>query len=184
MKRIFGLLFCLMVMNFLGSGCGTAYKVVMDERNVKTQAHDEKIEMAIRKKIAESERVKFIDISTYCFNGDVYLIGEYDVSSQKNDAVKLAKEVEGVRSVTEYFLQKKVGDHCGTTDNLELVAKVKARLIKDKDIWSTNVKVESVQCNIVLLGLVGSKNEINKAIAHARSIPGVRSVKSFLRATK
>ena len=86
----------------------------------------------------------------FCINGNVYLIGEYNVSPQKSHAIKLAKEVEGVKSVTDYFLQKKAGDRCGTTDNLELVAKVKAKLIKDTNIWSTNVKVKSVRCNIVL----------------------------------
>ncbi|MFC1868193.1 BON domain-containing protein [Thermodesulfobacteriota bacterium] len=184
MKSKYKLLFCILFISFLGSGCGTAYKAVVDERNIRTQAQDEKIEMAIRKKIADSDRVKFFDISTYCFYGNVYLVGEYDTSSQKSEAVKLAKKVEGVRSVTEYFLQKKKGDLCGTGDNLGIVAKVKAKLIKDKAIWSTNVKVKGVQCNIVLLGLVGSQNEINKAVLHARSVPGVRKVKSFLKATK
>ena len=153
----------------------------MDERNIRTQAHDEKIEMAIRKMIAESDQVKFFDISTFCFNGNVYLVGEYDVSSQKNAAVKLAKNVEGVKSVTEYLLKKREGDLCGTADNLELVAKVKSKLIKDMDIRSTNIKIKSVQCNIVLLGLVGSRDEIDKAIHYAKSVAGVRSVKSFLK---
>lgn len=181
MKRIYKLIFCVIVMGFLDSGCGTAYKVVMDQRNVKTQAQDEKIELTIRKKLADSDQVKLFDISTYCFNGNVYLVGEYDVSSQKGDAVKLAKQVEGVKSITQYFLPKKAGDHCGTSDNIELTVKVTANLVKDKGISSTNIKVKSVQCNIVLLGLVGSKKQITKAVAHAKSVIGVRSVKSYLK---
>ena len=184
MKRIYKLLFCLFLIHLSVSGCGTAYKAVVDERNIRTQANDEKIEMAIRKKIADSDRVKFFDISTFCFYGDVYLVGEYDQPSQKSEAQKLAKGVDGVRSVTAYFLQKREGDHCGTADNLELVAKVKTRLIKDKDIWTTNVKIKSIQCNIELLGLVGSQTEINKAVFHAKSVAGVRSVKSFLKVAK
>jgi hyperosmotically inducible protein len=182
MKIGYKILFCLSVIGFMGSGCGTAYKVVMDQRNVHTQAQDEKIEMSIRKKLADSDQVKLFDISTYCFNGNVYLVGEYDLSSQQGDAINLAKQVEGVKSVTDYFLPKKAGDLCGTTDNVELLAKVTAKLVKDDDISSTNIKVKSVQCNIVLLGLVSSKTQIDKAIAHAKSVPGVRSVKSFLKA--
>jgi hyperosmotically inducible protein len=63
------------------------------------------------------------------------------------------------------------------------VGKVKAKLIGDKDIWSTNIDVKSVQCNIVLYGLVASKNKIKKAIGHAKSVEGVRSVKSFLKSS-
>ena len=68
MKKANIILICILAMSFLGSGCGTAYKVVMDQRNVRTQAQDEKIEMSIRKKLADSDQVKLFDISTYCFN--------------------------------------------------------------------------------------------------------------------
>ena len=155
MKRINPVLFCLMIIGVLTSGCATAYKVAMDERNIRTQAKDEKITMAIRKKIIDDDQVKYLDISTYCYNGHVYLVGEYKTINLKRRAVKLAKEVEGVKLVTDHFLPKKKGDLCGTLDNIELGARVKTKLIKDKDIWSTNIEVKAVQCNIVLLGLVG-----------------------------
>jgi hyperosmotically inducible protein len=68
--------------------------------------------------------------------------------------------------------------------NLELTAKVKAKLIEDDDIWSTNVDVKTIQCITVLWGLVGSETEISKAIAHAESVKGVEMVKSFLQSAK
>ena len=137
--------------------------------------------MAIRSKFAADEVVDYLDISTYCYKGHVYLVGEYETIKQKNQAVKLAREVEGVKSVKGHFLPEKKQGTCGTKDNLELVARVKVELIKDKDIWSTNIEVKGVQCNIVLLGLVGSKQEIDEAIVHAKSVEGVRSVKSYLK---
>jgi hyperosmotically inducible protein len=54
------------------------------------------------------------------------------------------------------------------------------QLIADEDISSTNFEVKSLQCHIVLLGLVGSNIQIREAIAHANSVEGIRSVKSFL----
>jgi hyperosmotically inducible protein len=81
------------------------------------------------------------------------------------------------------LLPKKKDDLCGTDENFGIKAKVKLKLIKDKDIWSTNIDVKSIQCIVVLYGLVGSKNEIEKAIAHAKSVEGVRGVKSFLKST-
>jgi len=184
MKGICAVLFCLMVLFNFASGCGTAYKVAVDERNIRTQARDEKVTMAIRKKIVDDNQVKFLDISTYVYNGHVYLVGEYETSDQKTRAIKLAKEVEGVKSVQGHFLPKKKGDLCGTTDNLELSVRVKAKLIKDKGIRSTNIEVKSVQCHIILLGLVDSRNQIRKAISHAKEVDGVRSVKSYLKSIK
>ena len=54
-------------------------------------------------------------------------------------------------------------------------------IAKDEDIWSTNVEVIVVQCNVVFVGLVGSDKEIETIIAHAKTVGGIRSVKSFLK---
>ena len=176
--------YVVVILGMLMAGCTTIYKSAVDERSVGKQYDDEKITMAIRKKFSDNEKIKYFDISTYVYNGHVYLVGEYDSVDQKKQAVKLAGEVEGVKSVTDYFLPKKKDDTCGTTDNLKLSAKVSSKLIGDGDISSTQIEVKALQCNIILLGLVGSSGEINKAIAHAKSVEGVRSVKSFIRTRK
>jgi hyperosmotically inducible protein len=174
--------FCIiLILGILMTGCTTIYKSAVDERKVGEQYDDQKITMAIRKKFSDDEKIKYFDISTYCYNGQVYLVGEFDTVDQKNQAVKLAREVEGVKSVTDYFLAKKEDDTCGTTANLKLFTKVKAELIGDKDISSTQIEVKALQCNIILLGLVGSADEVKKAIFHAKTVEGVRSVKSFLK---
>jgi hyperosmotically inducible protein len=177
--------FCIiLILGILMTGCSTIYKSAVDERSIGGQYDDETITMAIRKKFAEDEKIKYFDISTYCYNGHVYLVGEYDTADQRNQAVKLAKEVEGVKSVTDYFLPKSKDDTCETAKNLELSSKVKIKLIGDVDILSTQIEVKALQCNIVLLGLVRSEDEIKRAISDAQSVEGVRSVKSFLKAEK
>ncbi len=171
----------IFILLLIVSGCGTIYSAVVDERNVSTIAGDTKIKGSIVKKFYDDEHIKSLDISTGCYRGHVYLVGEYDKEIQKERAIKIAQSVEGVKNVTIYLLPKKKGDLCGTDENLGITAKVKLKLVKDKDIWSTNIDIKSVQCNVVLYGLVGSKKEIEKAIAHAKSVEGVRSVKSFLK---
>jgi hyperosmotically inducible protein len=162
------------------TGCGTIYSTAVDERDMSTIASDTEIKGAIVKKFYDDDKIKSLDISTGCYRGHVYLVGEYDTTEQKSRAIKIAKGVEGVKHVTTYLLPKKKNDSCGTDENLEIVGKVKAKLVGDKEIWSTNIDIKSIQCRVVLYGLVGSKKEINKAIAHAKSVEGVRGVKSFL----
>jgi hyperosmotically inducible protein len=167
------------------TGClSDIYKSAVDERSLGDQYDDQSITMSIRGKFTEDEKIKYFDISTYVYNGHVYLVGEYETADQKNQAVKLARQVEGVKSVTDHFLPKKEDEACGTTANLKLVAKVKKNLIGDGDLSSTQIEVKALQCNIILLGLVGSANEISKATAHAKAVEGVRSVKSFIRIKK
>ena len=176
--------YIILILGILMTNCTTIYKSAVDERSVGEQYDDEKITMAIRKKFSDDEKIKYFDISTYVYNGHVYLVGEYETTDQKKQAAKLAGQVEGVKSVTDYFLPKKKDETCGTTANLKLSTKVKTKLIGDKDISSTKIEVKALQCNIILLGLVASANEINKATAHAKAVEGVRSVKSFLKIQK
>ena len=184
MRRHYWCINMILILGFLMTGCTTIYKSAADQRSVGKQYDDEKITMAIRDKFLNDEKIKYFDISTYCYNGHVYLVGEYANAEQKNQAVKLAGEVEGVKSVTGYFLPKREDSTCGTTANLELLAKIKAKLIGDMDISSTQIEVKTLQCNVILLGLVGSAGEIQKAISQAESVQGVRSVKSFLEVQK
>lgn len=166
------------------TGCGTIYSTAVDERDMSTISSDTKIKGTIVKKFYDDDKIKSLDISTGCYRGHVYLVGEYDTADQKNRVIKIAKGVEGVKNVTTYLLPRKKGDPCGTDENLEIVGKVKAKLVGDKEIWSTNIDIKSIQCRVVLYGLVGSKKEINKAIVHAKSVEGVRGVKSFLKSAK
>jgi hyperosmotically inducible protein len=173
--------YIILILGILITGCGTIYKSAVDERSVGQQYDDEKITMAIRQKFSGDEKIKYFDISTYVYNGHVYLVGEYETADQKDQAVRLAQQVEGVKSVTDYFLPKKEDKTCGTKANLGILAEVKKDLIADKDISSTQIEVKALQCNIILLGLVSSADDISKAVGHAKAVEGVRSVKSFLK---
>ena len=178
----------LLGLTLLAAGCPpkTIYEIVLDERSVGDLTKDKEIEAKVKTAFADDETVDALDISVYSFYGDVYLVGQKQTEAQKKRAIEIAKKTEGVKSVTTYILQKKGEDEdsCGTTNSLEITAKVSAALIGDEDIWSTNVEVQTVQCNVVLLGLVGSEKEIEKSIVHAKGVEGVRSVKSFLVAVK
>ncbi len=181
MKRFFAL--CVLTVLFVAaSGCTTPYKVVMDERSVGSWADDEVVSTTVFKRFAEDDTVKALDISTYSYEGRVYLVGEYDSPAQKSRAVAIAKGVKGVKSVTSYLLPKPKVDFCGTTDNLVILAKVKTALIGADDIHSTNVDVKVVQCRVVLLGIVASRAEAERAVAVARGVEGTRGVTSYLRA--
>lgn len=163
------------------SGCGTAYRTAMDQRSYEQQKQDALIEVAIKKNFVADDDVKALDIGVYSYLGKVYLVGEYESQVQVDRATIIARAEEGVSDVVTYLLPKKDDPECGWSDNLALETKVKTSLIGDEDISATNIEVESVQCNVVLLGLVGYKQIIGKAVAHAKAVEGVRSVRSYLR---
>lgn len=192
MKQI-RLILSLFVLGITSSGCVCLttclnpydwYKIAVDERKITTQINDKTIDAEILAKFIDDETIKALDISAYCYEGNVYLVGEYESEEQTKKTEAVAKEVEGVKSVTKYFLPKKELEDCGTSENLKLMAKVRTKLIEDKNIQSTNIDIKTVQCNVVLLGIVDSKETVDKSIAHAKSVEGIKGVKSFLNVVK
>lgn len=179
------------ILPLLSCGCSSIfssvaeqiYLTVTDCRNVKTIFDDTTIKLTIINKYHDDEYISSLnslDLSIECYKGDVYLIGEYDRPVQKTRAIKIAKSIEGVKSVKTYLLPKNKSDICGIGENLEIMLSVKTNLIGDKDLWARNIDVKSVQCHVVLYGIVASDDKITKAIEHAKSVKNVRSVKSLL----
>ncbi len=160
----------------------STYGVAVDERKLGTILSDEEIKLTIQERLLNDDAIKFLDISTFCYEGHVYLVGEYGKEKEKERALEIANQVPGTKSVTHHLLKKRKDDTCGWTDNLEIGGKIRVELIGDQDISSTNVDVKAIQCHVVLLGIVGSRKEVAKAIAHAKSVTGVRDVTSYLKA--
>ena len=176
----FILLLALLGLMLQVSGCAV-YDAAVEERSVGTYVDDEAITFQIEKDFLADDKVKYLDYDASSYEGHVYIVGEYESRSQVDRAVAIAKGVDGVRRVTTYMLPKNPNDHCGTTDNLEIYGRLKKDLVADKNIWSTNVEIKTVQCNVILLGIVGSMSEREKIIDYANKTKGVRSVKSYLK---
>ena len=180
MRRLILCLFCVTVL-FSLTGCGTIYKAAVDERDVGSFVDDGRIESSVRARIINDSVVKLRDMSVNSYLGTVYLVGEFDSDQVKMRAVR---QVDGVRSVTVIPFQKRVNPTCGTSDDLALYARIKERLVEDTDVWSTQVDVKVVQCNVVILGLVKSQRDADRIVAHANAVGGVYTVQNFIRIIK
>ena len=178
------LIILIMLLLLLVSGCSTVYKTAVDERGTISIVSDERITVAIRTYFLEDKEMKGFGASIYSFNGNVFLVGEYENAADEEKAVKISQNVEGVKSVKTYLLPKKKHDDCGISDNLGILTRIKAKLIADTDIWSTNIDIKVVQCNVVLLGIVKSEKEIEKTIEHVKSVAHVKSLTTYLTTSK
>ncbi len=69
-------------------------------------------------------------------------------------------------------------------DDLTITARVKTALLNDPDITAPRIDVETANRIVTLSGRVSSKQEEQKAIQVARSVPGVAEVKSTLQIEK
>ncbi len=180
MKRFFYLTLTAATL-LLSSGCAV-YTVPVDERSVSTITSDTYIVTQITTEFLKDETVSALDIGAKCYEGSVYLYGEYETGAQKDRAISIARGVNGVTDVTYFLLPKEaLNDPCGTSDNLLIKAELEKQLISDSRIWSTNVDYAIVRCNVVFMGIVGTQQEADLAVRYAKEIEGVRRVRSYLK---
>ena len=106
MKK-YSMILCVLVFVAL-CGCSilvkSTYGVAMDERGAGTIVSDKKIKLAIQEKLLQDDAIKVLDISTFCYSGEVYLVGEYETEKEREKALEIAEGTPGVKSVTPYLL--------------------------------------------------------------------------------
>ncbi len=185
--RIFLLLPALFAILYLTSGCapvvvggaaGAAYggyKGATDERSVGTMVDDSVISTSVKTKMVGDKFVKARHVDVDVLNGVVYLIGVVESDAQKQRAADIAGTVDGVRSVENQLVvgQTSAGQ---ALSNTILTSKIRTELIKDPDIRSTNVDVDTNTYSITLTGVVRTAYEKNRILTIARSFGENRDI--------
>jgi len=125
-----------------------------------------------------------LNITPRCYDGRAYLVGIYEREEEKARVLEIARTVEGVRSVDAYLVPSTgdaAAEPCSTEEDLRLSGVVKSRFKEDlKHIKTSRMDVISVQCVVVLVGIVRTEQEIDAILETARSTAGVRDVVSYL----
>ena len=111
MKKIIKLIPFFAIL-LIASGCAI-YDAAVDERNVSTIASDTTIKGSIVKKFFDDDKIKSLDISTGCYRGHVYLVGEYDSAVQKDRGRNPDAESAGLEDVRHHLRSKFPFVECG-----------------------------------------------------------------------
>lgn len=165
------------------SGCNPVlegYKYATDPRESSVLAKDKEIANTILARYADDQSVGVLAIEPSSYVGVVYLTGDYETTAQRDRAVSLARNVDGVKAVKTYLLPQQDVQGCDTAANFALAKEVGTRLVADETVHGYNIDVKAVQCTIVLLGLASSQTEITRAVQIAKGVDGVRKVTSYV----
>jgi hyperosmotically inducible protein len=120
-----------------------------------------------------------IDVTTQS-DGTVTLRGTVDEAADRAEAVRIAKETEGVTRVQDR-LRVKGQPASGDTTEIDggdawTTAKVQAKYFLDADVKGRRIDVDTREGIVTLKGDVESEAERRQAIAIARNTEGVKSV--------
>ena len=144
---------------------------------------DSTITAKVKAALVDHESIKSTDISVKTDQKVVTLSGFVESQAQAEEAVKVAKGVEGVTSVSDklHVRDSKETSVKGYAGDTAITSEVKAKLLADDIVPSRKVKVETTEGVVQLSGTVDSQAQSDRAESIAKAIDGVKSVKNDLK---
>ena len=144
---------------------------------------DSTITAKVKAALVDHESIKSTDISVKTDQKVVTLSGFVESQAQAEEAVKVAKGVEGVTSVSDKLHVRDSKDTSvkGYAGDTATTSEVKAKLLADDIVPSRKVKVETTDGVVQLSGTVESQAQSDRAESIAKAIDGVKSVKNDLK---
>lgn len=173
------------------SGCGAAIVggvssvgfSAVEERGISGVASDNALRLALNFELS-NELEDFSGIEITIYKGRVLLTGVVATEKIKKDAVRLSKNVSGVKEVID---QLRVRGEDGFSEYARdgwMTTKLKAALYSDEDIIAPNYVITTFDKVIYVFGTAQTKEEMKLVIDHARNIKGVKKVVSFVEVLK
>ena len=148
--------------------------VATDRRTAGTQVEDESIELKVGAAVSQNlgERVH-LNVTSY--NRQVLLTGEARTAADKEQAERLARSQENVRTVVNDLAVMLPSSLTQRSRDTVITGQVKAAFIDAKDLQVNSVKVVTERGVVYLMGRVTAR-EAKRASDIARGISGVTKV--------
>ncbi len=167
----------------VGTAAYGGYKGAVDKRSIGTIVDDSVISAKVKTKMISDEFVKARHIDVDVLNGVVYLIGVVESSSQKRMAADIARGVEGVKKVENQLVVGSTSVGQVLNDTI-LTSKIRTELIKDEEIRSTNIDVDTNNNIVTLTGILRSQKEVDRVLYLVQKTAGNRRIVNNLRVGK
>lgn len=161
----------------------TGEKIDSSVKDVGNFMDDSAITAKVKAALVDHEAIKSTDISVKTEKKVVTLSGFVESQAQAEQAVTVAKGVEGVSSVSDKLHVRDAGKQSasGYAGDTATTSEIKAKLLADDVVPSRKVKVETTDGVVQLSGTVDSNVESARAESIAKAVDGVKSVKNDLK---
>jgi hyperosmotically inducible protein len=183
--RIGGMLFICSVLAAM-SGCNRTDETAGTTPQTKSaaagsQTDDSAITAKVKSALGADSNIKSRDIKVETNNGDVMLSGFVDNQEQIDRSTAAAKNVEGVKNVTNMLSLKNGPSTVGTKiDDSVVTAKVKTALMRTDELKSTDISVVTNKGDVQLSGFVDNEQQRTRAAEIAQQVDGVKAVSNQL----
>lgn len=175
-----GLGACAPVVIGAAAGAGAAV-AVSQESDYQNSPTDAQIRAEIDRLWREESTSLFSEVNLQVQQGRVLLSGRVAEPEARVTAVRLAWQAEGVAEVINEIGISDSSSLVDTAQDEWISTQLRAQLLADGDIASTNYSVETVNGEVYLIGVAQDQAELNRVLTHARNIAYVRRVLNYMR---
>ncbi len=165
----------------VAAGAGVAgISAARQERTIGNAVDDARIKTTLDTRLAKESPGLYLRVATTVVEGRVLLTGRVDVPENRLAASRVAWSVEGVRKVDNDI---EVSDISGWLDgpaDLIMRTELATALLADKGVKDVNYTTDVVHGVVYLMGIAQNKEELDRVIAHAQKLNGVRRVENYV----
>jgi len=159
--------------------------VPVAQTTVGTDIDDSVITSRVKSALLAESDIKSFDFKVETRKGEVQLSGFVDNQDQVDRASSVARAVSGVKAVQNNVLLKGKATTVGEkVDDGIITSKIKAALLGDAGVKSSDIAVVTRQGEVLLSGFVDSKAQMDRAMEVARGVEGVRLVSNEMAVKK
>ena len=155
---------------------GTGVSVALDPRSLGTQIDDSVMQKNLAARLILRDKNYLISLNTKVLDGRIFLTGKVDDPEEKLQITKLAWETKGVRSVKNDIKLKEDFNFQRSAKDLLITSQLRAALILNKKINSTNYQIDTYKKKIFIYGISLTTEEKKIVISEAKEILDVEDV--------
>lgn len=165
-------------------GADAAY-AASEQRTTGEVIDDNKIKIELNKLLADDSAELWKDVGTVVYRGRVLLLGSVETNDAKARAGAIGATPEGVTEVINDIQVTEVGGPGGGIgaflNDVAIEKSIQAKYLFAEGIDSANFRVRSVNGTVTLIGLAGTRAELDKALEIARATGDVVKVVNYVR---
>ena len=155
---------------------GTGVSVALDPRSIGTQIDDNIMQKNLAGRLVIEDKNYLLSINTKVLDGRIFITGKVDDPEEKLKITKMAWETKGVRSVKNDIIIKEEFNFQQSAKDLLITSQLRAALIINKAIKSTNYNIDTYKKKIYIYGIAQTKEEQKEVIKEAKEILDVEAV--------
>jgi hyperosmotically inducible protein len=152
---------------------------------VGTEIDDSVVTARVKSALLADPDIKIFEVKVETRKGQVQLSGFVGTQAHIDNAIALARKVEGVKGVDNAMSLKDGKVTVGNAvDDGIVTAKVKSALLGDASVKSFDIAIVTRKGEVQLSGFVDSQAQIDRAIDIARGVEGVQGINNEMRVKK